>query len=72
VEELVGHGLEQAAPAAANRARRGHHRAVAVLHAVAVDVWQIVRQEGVESRLEIGKLAEDQALWRTIFSTSFT
>ena len=45
------------------RAGRGHHRAVAVLHAVAVGVRQVVGEKRVVARLVRRELAVDRALF---------
>ena len=62
VEELVRDRVEQAEPAVRDGRGRGHDRAVAVLHAVAVRVREVVREKRVGARLVVGKLAVDRAL----------
>ena len=61
VEELVRDRVEQPRPIAANRGRRGHHRAVAVFHAVFVGVRQVVGEKRVVARLVRRELAVDRA-----------
>ena len=61
VEELVGDGVEQVGAVGSNRRRRRQHRAVAVLHAVAVGPRQVIGKEGVGVAVEGRELAEDVA-----------
>ena len=58
---------------AGDRAGGGHHRAVAVLHAVAAGVRQVVGEKRVVARLVLRDTRRRSRLpARTIFSTSFT
>ncbi len=61
VEELVRDGVEQLEAAGLNRRWRGEHRAVAMLHAVAVRPRQVVGDERVGVALERRVLAEHVA-----------
>ena len=61
VEELVRDGVEQPLSSVGNRLRRGDHRAVAMLHAVAVGVGQVVGEKRVVARLVLRILAVDGA-----------
>ncbi len=62
VEELVRHRVEQGIRGARQRRGRRHHRAVAVLHPVAIRPGQVVGDEGVAARFVVGELAEDLLL----------
>ena len=61
VEKLVRDGVEQIPRVAGNRAGGSNHRAVAMLHAVAVRVRQLVGEERVVARLVFRELAVDRA-----------
>jgi hypothetical protein len=61
VKELVRDGVENRVAAAGNRQVAGNDRAVAVLHAVAVGVRQVVGEERVVTRFVLGILAENRA-----------
>ena len=61
VEELVRDRVEQVVPGGGDRAGGGDDRAVAMLHAVAVGVRQVVGEEGVIARLVVRVLAVDRA-----------
>ena len=62
VEELVRHGVEDPLPVGRNRAGARDHRAVAMLHAVAVGVRQVVGEKGVVPGLVLRILAVNGAL----------
>ena len=62
VEELVCDGVEQPRPRARDRRRRSDHRAVAMLHAVAAGIREVVRKKCVVARLVARVLAVDRPL----------
>ncbi len=61
VKELMRHGIEKPDAIVPQRAGRGHHRAVAMLHRIVGGVGQILREKGVIARLVRRILAVDLA-----------